>query len=190
MALSKLPEPIFAVFAIQMDGVILYAPDELTAFLTHNGTVPLPKGVWVLPWHTGAMELDLANTAQVESQLETINSRTDAIDAEDPWVLQTFGIRGPGEGLVWYPINVDVETGEEEEKPAMKARAVTEEVYSTFVFKTKGEKHRVVGTRKAAQVKPESAADATKYAELMLPEPRLQQGTSPTGMAVAMRDLS
>jgi hypothetical protein len=128
------------------------------------------------------MEFDLANTAQVESRLDTVNTLTDAIDSEDPWVLATFGVRGPGEGLVWYPINVD-DVGEEEEKKREEEKAgrrkgaVSGEVYSAFVFKTKGEKHRVVGTKKAAQVKPETAANGGKYVELMLPEPRLRQGT-------------
>jgi hypothetical protein len=117
------------------------------------------------------MEFNLADTAHVESRLDTVNGLTDAIDSEDPWVLRTFGVRGPGEGLVWYPINVDLEGDR-------KMKAVSGEVYAAFVFKTKGEKHRVVGTKKAAQVKPEVAEDAVKYVELMVPEPRLQQGTS------------
>lgn len=166
-----------------MDDAILYEPDELKALLTQNGAVALPDDVHVLPWHTEAMELDLANTAQVESKLDAINALTDAIDAEDPWVLENFGIRGAGEGLVWYPINVDIE-GEASQRP--NARAVSEDVYSSFVFKTKGDKHRVVATKKAAQVKPEAAENATKYVELMLPEPRLQQGTTTNKMKKTM----
>lgn len=41
VALSMLAKPIFAVFAIQMDDAILYEPEDLTAFLTHNNTVPV-----------------------------------------------------------------------------------------------------------------------------------------------------
>jgi len=136
----------------------------------------LPEGMHVLPWHTeGEVELDLTNSLQVESHLDAINKLTDDIDSEDPWVLTTFGIRGPGEGLVWYPVNVDLEEGDMTEG-RIKMRAVSTEVYGGFSFKTKGEKHRVVVTKKAAQVKPEKAENATKYVELMLPEARLQQG--------------
>jgi hypothetical protein len=131
----------------------------------------------VLPWHTEAMEFNLADTAHVESRLDTVNGLTDAIDSEDPWVLRTFGVRGPGEGLVWYPINVDLAADDEASIKGLKMKAVSGEVYASFVFKTKGEKHRVVGTKKAAQVKAPTAENASKYVELMLPEPRLQQGT-------------
>ncbi len=41
VALSMLAKPIFAVFAIQMDDAIVYEPEDLTAFLTHNNTVPV-----------------------------------------------------------------------------------------------------------------------------------------------------
>ncbi|ELR17194.1 phenylalanyl-tRNA synthetase beta subunit, putative [Acanthamoeba castellanii str. Neff] len=179
VALSMLAKPIFAVFAIQMDDAILYEPEDLTAFLTHNNT--LPDEMHVLPWHTEAMEFNLADTAHVESRLDTVNGLTDAIDSEDPWVLRTFGVRGPGEGLVWYPINVDLATDDEPSAKGLKMKAVSGEVYASFVFKTKGEKHRVVGTKKAAQVKAPTAENASKYVELMLPEPRLQQGVQSVG---------
>jgi len=182
VALSRLPNTIFAVFAVQMEDVILYEPDEITAFLTHNGTIKLPDHVYVLPWHTEEFVFDLANSAQVESQLDLVNALTNAIDVEDPWVLKVFGVRGPGEGLVWYPINVDVGTYETETPTQpLKVRAVAEDVYAAFAFKTKGEKHRVIATKLAAQTKPEVAADAIKYVALMLPEPRLQQGVQTVG---------
>ena len=101
-------------------------------------------------------------------------------------MLQVFGVKGPGEGmlsalacafkdtlspgtllgLVWYPINLN--------KP--DTTALARDTYATFVFKTKGEKHRVVNTKKPAQISAESVESAAKYAELMLAVPRLNQG--------------
>jgi hypothetical protein len=50
VALSMLAKPIFAVFAIQLDDAIVYEPEDLTAFLTHNNTVPVFPSL-LLPLH-------------------------------------------------------------------------------------------------------------------------------------------
>jgi len=41
VALSKLSRTIFAVFALQIDDLIAYEPQEITAFLTHDGSKPV-----------------------------------------------------------------------------------------------------------------------------------------------------
>jgi hypothetical protein len=43
---------------------------------------------------------------QLKEPVERINVLVDQIDKEDPWVLQQFSIKGPGEGLVWYPTSL------------------------------------------------------------------------------------
>lgn len=36
-----------------------------------------------------------------------MNRLVEAVDTEDPWVKETFGVSGTGEGIVWYPVGLD-----------------------------------------------------------------------------------
>jgi hypothetical protein len=44
-------------------------------------------------------------------QVDEMNRLVEAVDTEDPWVRETFGVTGTGEGVVWYPVGLDVADG-------------------------------------------------------------------------------
>ena len=97
----------------------------------------------MLPWITEPLQLEFLKEDSLAAPVQTINDLVDAIDAEDPWVKETFGKVGPGEGttpshspcysrillavvgVVCYPVGFqDKET-----------RLVPQLLFSAFVFK-------------------------------------------------------
>jgi hypothetical protein len=158
MAVSRLPRKVFAIFASQRDGRLCVEPDELEALLPREGR---PEDLHVLPWEQDEIELDYRSPQSLEAAAERLNARVAEVEAQDPWVMRTFGLSGLGEGLVLYPVG---------EVPADPER------YARWMFKAKGEKHRTVATHKAVAVRPEAQASVDAFVRHVLTEARLQQG--------------
>jgi hypothetical protein len=96
-------------------------------------------------------------------EAERISAEVDRIELADPWVRACFGVEGVGEGIVLYP--------------HLNGEAVADrQRLSELMFKAKGEKHQAVRQKKAAQLEPEVAQGIDAFVELVLAEPRLEQG--------------
>jgi hypothetical protein len=91
------------------------------------------------------------------SFIETVNAAVGECEKIDPWIAKEYGIEGPGEGFVYYATNGD--------SPYLKG----------FMFKAKGEAHRVNKTKQAAQVDPERLRNVAAYADYSVTEARLEQ---------------
>lgn len=181
VALARLPGVIFAVFGIDFGGRLMVEPELITKFLTKSGTVKLPEDVYVLPWHAGEFSLDLSDDSPAHMEvlqkcLDHIEEDVLKIDAKDPWVEAVFGVEGPGEGLVLYPVSL-----QESHADYPNGDTLCRDLFGKVAFKAKGEKHRVVKAAKSVTVNPEQAASAEAYAKLMCPTARLEQGASTTG---------
>lgn len=158
VAVSALESKVFAVFAAYLGGDgsdgLLVQPEQLAPLVAGL------EGVHVLPWHTEPFVVDWSLPAEALAPVTSLlNQQVEAIERRDPWVHATFGVEGVGEGLVCYPVS----------RPGREA-------FGNLAFKAKGEQHRVVRAKAAVQVAPEHAASAAQFAELVLPEPRLEQG--------------
>jgi hypothetical protein len=163
MAISKLDRKVFAVFALQYgvgtEARIEYDPEKIRAAL------PPHPDLFVLPWWEPAqVTLNFADSASLDQEVVRLNRLVEVVEAEDPWVKETFGISGLGEGLVFYPVGQDVPTD-----PEGLAR---------FMFKAKGLKHRTAGTKEPVQVAAEVVNGAKEFVALMVTEARLQQGVT------------
>ncbi|MGB1014834.1 MAG: RNA ligase family protein [Nannocystaceae bacterium] len=161
MAISKIDRKVFAVFAIQVgegDAATLITEPEAI-----REQLPQHPDVFVLPWCAEPLELDYAG--ELSQAAAVINALVLAVEREDPWVRATFGVRGIGEGVVMYPL----ESG------------LTPARFSQVGFKAKGDKHRTVASRQAAQVKPEAAESVAAFVQLVVTEGRLLQGASEVG---------
>ena len=88
--------------------------------------------IFVLPYYGEPVTLNFGDKAQLKTASETINNIVKEVEAIDPWVKETFGIEGVGEGLVMYPETNGI---------------VIREGYTELMFKAKGEKHRVVKSK-------------------------------------------
>jgi hypothetical protein len=119
--------------------------------------------MFVLPWLEESFELDFADDEQARAEAERISAVVERVEREDPWVVQSFGVTGLGEGIVLYP--------------HLNGEAVTDrQRLGDLMFKAKGEKHQAVKQKQAAQLEPEVARSIDGFVELVLAEPRLEQG--------------
>jgi hypothetical protein len=181
VALAKLKVPILAVFGIDIGSQLIVEPEDIKDFLTRQGTVQLPSNVFVLPWHPTEYVLELSDEtdekrAAMQKVLDVIDEEVQKIDAKDPWVKEVFGVEGPGEGLVLYPVSLL------EDSPVVpKYRTLARSNFGSFAFKAKGEAHRVVQSKKSVTIDPAKAANAEAFAKLMCPLPRLEQGATAVG---------
>lgn len=165
-AVSAIDRKIMAVFAIQYgdgsDGMPVefeIEPENIRKVL------PEHKDVFVLPWYGPELTFNYADKASLQSHVDTINTMVEDVERCDPWVKDTFGFEGLGEGVVAYPVNP---TG----------GRVARDYWTSFAFKAKGEKHKVVNTKKPAQLEPEFVANIDDFVKLFVTEARLEQGVA------------
>lgn len=162
-AISQIDRKIFAVFAIQFGGLngkiarLEIRPEKIAAFL------PEHPDIFVLPFYGEPMVLDFSDRAQLQSTVEALNQAIADLETIDPWVKQTFGIEGIGEGLVYYP-----QIDELAERLS----------YAELLFKAKGEKHAAVKTKEPVQIAPEIAKSIDEFVKLFVTPARLEQGVT------------
>lgn len=172
VAVSEIPKKCFAVFAARIIGENAeHRPDAL--FVEPDVLTKLVKGIpdtYVLPWHkdsTGAdvgVEINwLAGNDDLEHEVKFINAHVMGVEENDPWVQATFGVKGTGEGLVFYPTS--------QEHLGLTS-------FNNLVFKAKGEKHKNIKSSAPAQVNPEAAANVDQFVDMVLTEARLEQGAA------------
>jgi tRNA-binding EMAP/Myf-like protein len=159
-AVSQIDRRIFVVFAIQSIETGNHVdkldvdPDRIAAALR-----PHPD-LYVLPFYGAEVELDFGDKDQLMTAIATLNQMVEDVELVDPWVKDTFGIEGLGEGLVMYPIDTQVERLS----------------YAELLFKAKGEKHQAVKAKKPVQVAPEQAKNVEEFVNLFVTPSRLEQG--------------
>jgi hypothetical protein len=159
VAINKIPNKIFAVFAMYIAGNDLHQEfiDEPVAL---NLLERIP-GVHIIPWFNSGetFNFDLhATTETLQPELDKVNKYVVALEACDPWVKSTFGFEGTGEGLVFYPEHASYKS------------------FSDLAFKAKGEKHQVVAHTKPVQADPTIANNLESFANLVITVARLEQG--------------
>lgn len=163
-AISQVGRKLFAVFAVQQmrgedEPLMTGDPNVIGEYLDCGDHDDL----FVLPWHWGKypVEVDYGNRDDLQVKADLISDAVNAVEKNDPWVSQMFGVDGVGEGLVLYPDH----TG-----------WVPQGHITNLMFKAKGEKHKVVKQKRPVQIDPEKAASAREFVDMVLPEPRLEQG--------------
>lgn len=186
VAVSEIPRKSFAVFAMRVlgkdgtgDDTLMIEPRHLEMYIKGlDGKHNIPD-TYILPWYTDTchhgcdtrvtkeLNVDWKHTdEQLTQTIAPINDWVAAIEANDPWVEETFGVKGTGEGLVFYPVS----------KPHLGF-----ESFQNLCFKAKGEKHKNIKTAAPAQVNPETAASVDAFVELVLTPARLEQGATAVG---------
>ncbi len=162
-AVSECDRKIFAVFAVQFGGdygklaKLEIRPDKIADFL------PKHPDIFVLPFYGEPIVLDFADRTQLESAVEILNQAVNFVETVDPWVKETFGIEGIGEGLVMFP-----ESNQLAERLS----------YAELLFKAKGEKHQAVKTKQPVQIDPEVAQSIDDFVSLFVTPARLEQGVT------------
>lgn len=189
VAISEIPKKVFAVFAarpLDEDGT----PQDDILWVEPHLLKRMVAGIpdtYVLPWYERMSEQLFDSVAddphpillqaklkidwrQSDEELtrstSVINKWVEEVEANDPWVKETFNVDGTGEGLVFYPVS-EAHLGWES--------------FQNLTFKAKGEKHKNIKTAAPAQVNPEVAASIDAFVELVLTPARLEQGATSVG---------
>lgn len=163
VALNQIDRKIFTIFALQYGGVngevakLEIRPEKIREFL------PEHKDIFVLPFYGDQITLNFGDVEQLKIATDKINQMVESVEKVDPWVKDTFGIEGVGEGLVMYPVVNDV---------------VEKANYTDFIFKAKGIKHQVVKQKQAVQINAETASSIQEFVDLFVTEARLQQAVT------------
>ncbi|MEO9970973.1 MAG: RNA ligase family protein [Hyphomonadaceae bacterium] len=163
VSVSKIPEKAFFVFTCsvieQGDETLVTDPAEIEALLRIGGG-SLPERVHIVPWHGEFVQIAFADKVTLEKQAADFNEVVGRIDACDPLVQSLYGIEGPGEGLVFYPLS---QTDREE--------------FARYAFKVKGKAHAITkgGDAKARTSVP-IAENVYAFVDMMVTPSRISQG--------------
>lgn len=184
-ALTAVPHKFFAIYAIETrltnpageihragedagDSYMLYDPELIRDMLPRDNM----DEVFTLPWYevdNKPFELTVnfyQSKDVIESKLNVINDQIAQIEKSDPWVKKIWNVEGTGEGLVFYPRNVELEWDADRN------------FLSHFMFKAKGEEHRVNKEKQAVQIDPEKLAKYGEFAEKFVTPARLDQAVN------------
>lgn len=175
-AIQKIPNKIFAVFAVMLGEVpeaeedqflyneMIFEPEEIEKILGFNK----PADVHVLPWFDEFCA-DYLSFEGLEIIAEFLNKKIEDIEKCDPWVKSVFGVEGIAEGIVCYPVEIG------------GSKNINRKQFSDFVFKAKGEAHKVNKTKEAVQIDPEVAKSIDEFVENFVTVPRLEQAIMEVG---------
>lgn len=159
VSVCQIPHKVFAIFAIEYDpmhegdvGSFVLDPEQIAA------AVEQTPSLRILPWASEAIDVDLDNATELSEFADVVNKMVTDCETIDPWVRDNWNIEGPGEGFVWYGNPHDT-------NPYLKG----------FMFKAKGEAHRVNKTKTAATVDPEKLKTVGSFVDFSVTEARLQQ---------------
>ena len=131
---------------------VIYEPQELEEMVNHVfGQHPDIK---VIPWHSEPVKVDLTVDDRTQLFLDSMMEEIEKIGGEDPYIKDEYDISGPGEGLVFYPLdNSD---------------------FSRYVFKLKHERHTVQKVKKV-KVIPERTESISAFIDMFFTENRFNQ---------------
>lgn len=170
VAITQVEEKQFAIFSIQIgdydengNATMIIEPHEIMHFLIGRDIVP-PSNVHILPWYGEEITLDYGDTPTLEAAAEIMNAAVNIVEECDPWVKEVFNTEGIGEGIVYYPISFQ------------KDGRIDRWHMSTFMFKAKGDAHKVTKQKNSVQIDPEVVASTEEFVALVVTESRLEQG--------------
>ena len=159
-AISDIDRKIFVVFAVQLGT----GDDETARWVIEPERivqyVPVHPDVYVLTFYGEAIVLDFSNESGLVEAIASLNQTVEQVAHLAPWVKDTYGLEGLGEGLVLDP-EVD--------------SVVERREYRDLLFKAKGLKHQVVKTKKPVQLDPEIAKNIDEFVALFVTSNRCEQ---------------
>jgi hypothetical protein len=187
VAVNQIPKKSFAVFAarpLSLDGT----PQDDTLWVEPSILEEIVYGIpdtYILPWYNRPAAYDSDTRVNVKLEIDwkksdqelteliiPVNNWVDEVETSDPWVKDTFDVKGTGEGLVFYPVSTP---------------HLGYESFSYLTFKAKGEAHKNIKSAKPAQVAPEIANSISDFAILVLTPARLNQGVKAVGSEINIK---
>ena len=153
-AITQIRQKMLFLFAVQIDDLIITDPEVI------EWMAPDLDDVMTLPWHGDHNYfIDFNDTAAANAMVDALNTDVESIGERDPFVWDTFGIAGVGEGLVITPVAPD--------------GGMDRDLYSQLVFKAKSEAHRVKQSSSAVSKRIEVPGSVHEFVTMMVTEQRL-----------------
>lgn len=164
--INKLPERIFAIFAIKIGNNRFIIDDDMIGYmLSMSQKMEKPNNVWFDLWHRAPEFLpQYINFDDPEQDLSLIETEVNKIGVIDPWVSRKFGLRGAGEGLVWYPVGLADHNGD-----------LTSDVMETFLFKTKAQQFKETAETPLISATPVISANVQDFVRLFVTDARCEK---------------
>jgi hypothetical protein len=150
-AVNLIPEKSFFIFMACIGEERIIDPDAIWDLLEDE--VVTLENVHIIPW-SDVLEINWLDEESVKNASDEINALVQTVETMDPYIYDRYGVYGIGEGLVFYPLN---------------------ESFSKYAFKAKGEKHKVVKTKKATQIDPIILNSINEFVDTFVTEGRLEQ---------------
>ncbi len=179
VAISEIDTKVFCVFAVVIgdhkddNAWVIIEPGQIETLIPiHPEIKVIPYLSFVFgneegePIVSDYISIDFNNP--LDKIVELMNTLVEDVEACDPFVKAEFGIKGLGEGIVFYPMIDGV--------PFIKRH-----FFSNLIFKAKGEKHKVTKQREAVQIDPEVMASISEFVQKTVTETRLEQGVREVG---------
>lgn len=142
---------------------VVYDPAEIRVILAD--VLAAVPDVKVIDYHGEPLEFTVDDPKPFE---DAMNAHVAATSKLDEWTFKTFGVKGPGEGFVCYPVSVTHEDGSTVPVDTMLTM-------QKYLFKAKTEAHAVKHTRKPVQADTEIAESHQAFASMMVTQPRCEQ---------------
>ena len=180
VSICQTPKKQLAVFAIRTIAAdaVIYDPGQINFILGTEQILLLnedkekvtvyppkdnrPDNIYVLPWYGEEHYVDFTSGDSLVEFSQALNQMVEEVEKEDPWVKETFGIEGTGEGIVCYPLNTP-----------------NYEQFSQLIFKAKGEKHKqVTKVTKPVQIDPVVAESTQDFVDAYVTENRMLQAVT------------
>ena len=171
-AVCHIDRPRFFVFALGMGTMphpqnpgktipasVVTDPQAIDDLLDEAGFAA--PDVHVLPW-VDSYTFDFSDPTAVADELARLNRDVDALETRDPYVADTFGVEGPGEGYVLMPI--------------ARIGALDGATFGRMAFKAKTEPHRVRKQGKPATPKAPPPAGLPAFLDTYVTPARCEQG--------------
>lgn len=162
VGVNNLPKKMFAIFGITLindKNQLIVEPEILRKLL--NPALSQLDDCIVIDWFCDTLQVDiLSDPVTLEAFVQKVNKDVELVEKQCPFAKE-YGAEGTGEGLVYYP-----------RSPEHLGR----ENFKNICFKAKGEKHKVVATKKAVQIDPEVARSVDEFVKLFVTDARCEQG--------------
>lgn len=172
-AITQIGKKMFFPFGITLQGPdFVSSPDDRRSERRQMKIITDPAAIqkflgftdermMIIPWAGPAVTFNAEDTTSLEAALDQINALSEEIGVCDPFVRDTFGVEGPGEGLVYV-----LDSGE---------GTINYQTYADYIFKAKAERHRVKISEKAAKIHAEIPEDVHAFVDAFVTENRMEQ---------------
>ncbi|MCR9222827.1 MAG: RNA ligase family protein [Hyphomonas sp.] len=172
VAISEIEEKVFMPFAVFVNSKrfngqhIVHYDGWSWGVLAAEMEKACERVLFLHPLFSQRVEINPHNQDELHAAVDTMNADVLAIEEECPVSSELFGVKGIGEGLVYYP----TELGTANQNYCHKHEL------ELFGFKVKGEKHATNKAGKPARVRSKIPDSAFEFAAFHCTEARLQQG--------------